>query len=208
MIHISENPMTLWTIQHEEAYQVLAKTGVLHANEQHLMFEEEYEWMAEQMKQKLGNPPKGVHYPMWAWYQWEGKRKRRDLRCGGYEKRGTPMVQITFEIEPEKVLLSDFDEWGRILNYGYLSVDEQDDGRFDAEVKVSGYQHCDLSELSIQEHTMLQLREKVIQSWQRVFDLQRHTPGWDYAPEEKSIQATFWELRMEQVRKVEHFLAK
>ncbi|WP_310603404.1 hypothetical protein [Anaerosporobacter sp.] len=27
-------------------------------------------------------------YDVWAWYQWEGKRKRRDIREGGHAKRG------------------------------------------------------------------------------------------------------------------------
>ena len=91
---------TLWTIQDEAAFEVFQKTGVLRADPNHLIFDGEfkdaYDWMASQMRQRIGPAPAGVQYPVWAWYQWEGKRKRMDLRQSGYAKRGTPMVQITF----------------------------------------------------------------------------------------------------------------
>jgi hypothetical protein len=38
----------------------------------------EYDWMVEQMRIRIGNPPPGVRYPVWAWHQWEGKRKKPD----------------------------------------------------------------------------------------------------------------------------------
>ena len=69
---------TLWTIQNEAAFDVFQKLGVLRANPSHLLFDGEfqnaYDWMTSPI-------------PVWAWYQWEGKRKRRDLRQSGYAKK-------------------------------------------------------------------------------------------------------------------------
>ena len=31
-----------------------------------------------EMKGKIGKPPEGVSYPVWAWYMWEGTRKKTD----------------------------------------------------------------------------------------------------------------------------------
>lgn len=49
--------MKLWTIQHEEAYQVMEKTGRLIASEEHIFscegFLPAYRWIAEQMKNKI-----------------------------------------------------------------------------------------------------------------------------------------------------------
>ena len=75
------------------------KTGTLTANKRHLFCEDDflfaYNWMVKKMKDKGLQPPVGVDYPIWAWYQWEGKRKRRDMRESGYEKRGEKIVQLT-----------------------------------------------------------------------------------------------------------------
>lgn len=183
----------LWTIQHEEAYREFERTGVLRASEEHLFCEDyyrfAYDWLSKQMEQRIGTPPENVRYPVWAWYQWEGKRKRRDLRYSGYAERGTPMVQITFEADPSSFLLSDFDSWLIVMAKQFLADNEAEwDSFYDAHPQTT--------------------QADVEPSWDRVFDIWRHTPGWDYEPERKSIQATLWQIEMSQVKKVEHFIAK
>lgn len=75
--------MLLWSIQHKRAYEKMEQTGILRADKNFIAtdwFEDSYLWMAEQMKKRIGEPPKGVIFPVWAWYQWEGMRKRPDMR--------------------------------------------------------------------------------------------------------------------------------
>lgn len=184
---------TLWTIQDEAAYEVFQETGVLRANSNHLIFDGEfqyaYDWMASQMHQRIGAAPNGLQYPVWAWYQWEGKRKRMDLRQSGYAKRGTPMVQITFEADTKDFLLSDFDLWHLVLSNHYIADNEQDWDDFyanDGDCRT----------------------DEIVKSWEKIFDLTRCTPGWDHEPDRQTVQATLWEVYMSQVRKVEHFIAK
>ena len=184
---------TLWTIQHIDAYKEMEKTGVLRANEQFLFCQDDmryaYDWIAQQMRTRIGEPPAGVEYPVWAWYQWEGKRKRRDLRHAGFAKRGTPMVQIEFAAEDKSSLLSDFDEWLGVLNNTYIADNQDDFDRF----YLPGLEES---------------QEEICASWEKVFDLERCTPNWDYPPERKSIQACVWEVRMSQVKKMQFFTAK
>ena len=183
----------LWTIQHEEAFSIFKKTGVLVANENFLFCQDDlvfaYDWMSQQMNARIGNPPKGVKYPIWAWYQWEGKRNRRDLRSSGYAKRGTPLVQITFEADADSFLLSDFDAWHNVLANQYVANDEADWDRFYGQ-------------------TSLPKQRDITQSWERIFDITHFSPNWDCTPEKKSIQATLWNIHISQVKKVEHFIAK
>lgn len=184
---------TLWTIQDEAAYEVFQETGVLRANPNHLLFDGEllhaYDWMAAQMHRRIGAAPDGVQYPVWAWYQWEGKRKRMDLRKSGYANRGTPMVQITLEADIKDFLLSDFDAWHIVLNQHYMADNEQDWDTFYA----NGGDHR---------------TDEIVKSWEKIFDLTRCTSGWDYAPDRQTVQATLWEIHISQVKKVEHFIAK
>ena len=183
----------LWTIQHIEAYHCLKETGILCANEEYLFCQDDlrfaYDWMVEQMRIKIGPPPVGVGYPIWAWYQWEGERKRRDLRFSGYAKRGTPMVQIEFEVEDRCILLSDFDGWHFVLNHSYLADNEEDFDSFYA---------------SKAENAQDQIRA----SWDKIFDLERYVPDWDCPKDEMSVQATLWQVHISQVKKVEFFNAK
>lgn len=184
---------TLWTIQNEAVFDLFQETGILRADPNHLIFDgdyhDAYDWMVYQMQQRIGPAPADVQYPVWAWYQWDGKRKRRDLRQSGYAKRGTPMVQITFEADTKDFLLSDFDAWHFVLANHYIADGEQDWEDFYAN---GGDRRTD----------------EVIASWDKVFDLNRYIPNWDSEPDRRTVQATLWEVRISQVKKVEHFIAK
>jgi len=189
------------------------KTGLLTASENHLFCEGDfkfaYDWMTEKMKKRKLMPPKGISYPVWAWYQWEGERKRRDMREGGHAKRGEKIVQLTIEIPDKDVLLSDFDLFHYVLNRWHLPIDEQDDTDFEEKYKSLGYTWHDLQNFNIQSQEMEYLREKITLSWGRIFELEHEDAGWLYGKKDKkSIQATFWELPLERVKKAEIFVAK
>ena len=185
--------LKLWTLQHEEAYRKMLETGTLRADSEHLFCGEElrhaYDWMAAEMKNRIGKAPEGVNYPVWAWHQWEGKKKRMDLRKAGYADRGTPMVQIEFEADADSVLLSDFDDWHHVLGHMYVADSEEELNHY---YSLSEAEKADL------------LKE----SWNKIFELNKHTPGWDSPPEQKSIQAVLWEITPSQIIMVEHFWAK
>lgn len=205
--------MILWTIQHYSAYENLQKTGALRANENYLFCEDSfrhaYDWMSEKMLSYGLTPPKGVRYPIWAWYQWEGKRKRRDMREGGYARCGEKIVQLTIEVDDHDVLLSDFDFFHYPLNRWYLPIEEKDNLEFEKRYESFGYSYQDLSNPDIQADAMKQLRNEIILSWDRMFLLKKEDNGWLYGKNEnKSMQATFWELRLDEVVKAEIFVAK
>lgn len=173
----------LWTIQHEAAYEQLCRTGVLIADNEYLLFSDQseaYEWMADQLSKRVGNPPNGIRFPVWAWYQWEGRRSRRDLRLAGYAERGTPMVQITFEAEADSFLLSDFDLWHSVLNEQYIPA------------------NADFSQAEDDPVSPDEIRA----SWSRIFDADRLSSA------SASIQAVLWQIKTDQIVKVEHFIAK
>lgn len=205
--------MKLWTIQGYGAYEKFLQTGNLTADENYLFGGEDmrfaYDWMAGKMKKQGIDPPKGINYPVWAWYQKDGKRKRRDLREWGYANRGEKMVQLTIEIDDKDVLLSDFNLFNSILNYWYLPEDEIDDETFEEEYTALGYEQIDFQNFNIQTQEMKDIRRKIVESWEKVFDLEKEDNNWLYGRNsDKSIQATFWKLKSEQVLKAEVFIAK
>ena len=177
--------MKLWTIQHRAAYEEMLQTGVLRANSAYIFdefFRDSYNWMVEQMKKRIGNPPEGVELPIWAWYQWEGNRKRPDMRHHGRSsEKGVPIVLLTVDVPDDQVLLSDFNYWHVVLNDGEV---------------IFPYD----------ENSVYSKKERQ-KSWENIFDYE-----CSFDDEELTIglstQATMWEIKAEWVLKVEHFITR
>lgn len=75
--------MRLWTIQPVEVWTKLVSDKVFHCDPEKsvlisdadatLSFKEPYDWIVRQMRQRIGEEPEGVKYPIWAWHtrNWE-----------------------------------------------------------------------------------------------------------------------------------------
>lgn len=205
--------MILWSIQDYHAYEKLMDTGILVANEDYV-FEKEYfapvyDWLYKQMVKSIGIPPPGVKYPIWAWYQWEGKRKKRDMRNSGYAERGKRIVRLTIDIDPQKVLLSDFDLYNYPLNFAYLGLTENEDLAFDRECQELGFTLYNIQDCTVQTDEMLVLRHKILKSWERIFNLALEPNEWAIQPmSTKSVQATMWYVRKSHLIKAEEFISR
>lgn len=188
--------MILWTIQPERVFRLIYKRGVYRCDLSKSGMEDfadpQYDWLVAQMKKRIGPPPEGVKYPVWAWHQWRKGRKKPDLRWERWYcwPRGAKFYRLEIEIHDDKVLLHDFDEWGIILNNGLLADSEEESDKLD---KI-------YDSLSPEEKN--EFRAK---NWERVFDL---TPvNNDWMTRGENIQATFWELRKEQIREATMFIS-
>ncbi|MBP3818551.1 MAG: DUF3841 domain-containing protein [Butyrivibrio sp.] len=187
--------MILWTIQEEAVYNIIEKTGVYHCDYAKSAFdfcEKQYRWLSEQMKKRIGEPPKGVDYPVWAWYKWEDVRKKPDLRHErwGNGFQGERFACMEIDIPEEKVLLSDFDEWSIVLLNGLISDTEDEDKQLEAIYEA------------LPDKKKWEMMSK---NWERVFNLSPLETEWKLRG--SSIQATFWELKKEQIRNVRFFEA-
>lgn len=176
--------MILWTIQSKKAYESLCENGVLIASKNHAIFEpafeSAYKWLADQMKIRIGVPPEGVIYPIWAWYQWEGKRKRPDMRSHNVtDTPGETIVLLTIDVPEDEVLLSDFDLWHFVLMGA-----------------------CIEDEISDREYS----KDEIIESWNKIFDYENPVCG--DGPLGLSTQATMWQVKKEWVKKAEFFKAR
>lgn len=200
--------MILWTVQGYDAWLRMQQTGVLRADADYVWkeFVPAYNWLVAQMEVCIGPRPPGVEYPIWAWYQYSGvRRKKPDLRSSGYLSKGERGVLIEFDIQDDLVLLSNFDMWHYVLNYWYLPTGEQDSADFDAELHAHGLSpHRTKPLLDPVYH------RRIVDSWNLIFDLD-WVDGEGFvscSKEEKAIQATFWELPICDVRSTRMFTAR
>lgn len=186
--------MILWTIQPIEIYEKLIETGEYKCDlEKSGMkdFQSAYDWLVEQMVSKIGEPPEGVKYPVWAWYK-DGKGIKPDLRHArfAYGRKDEKFACIEIEIPEYEVVLSDFDSWNIILNDGLLSETEDED-----EILEKTYE-------SLSEDEKKTMKPK---NWERMFDISPLDNDWVSRGE--YIQANFWVLKKEQIREVRFFTA-
>lgn len=96
--------MILWAIQPASIYYQIQREGYYHYdesrsedNESIYEFRMAYDWLAGEMCKRIGPPPKGVKYPVWAWYVHNSRRRKPDLRKGSF-------IQATFwELKAEQI---------------------------------------------------------------------------------------------------------
>lgn len=189
--------MRLWTVQPKELYEKLKAEKVLHCDPAlsklvtEYGFGPAYDWLAEQMKARIGQPPKGIIYPIWAWHTLDWRHQKPDLRRTEFRAYKGDQVCMEIEIPNDIVLLSNEDSWHIVLNNAYYSdyVNEQEAERTDAW----------FDSLPQKEQTAVKMK-----SWEKIFII---SPPYESVWEcrGKYVQATFWELRLEQVVDVRHF---
>ena len=190
--------MVLWTIQPSEVYAAIETEGIYRCDSRRVdmlesFFGESYRWLVKQMREKIGNPPDGVEYPVWAWYKRNGRRHRPDLRRTGFGTRGDKLVCMEIDIPDNQVVLSDFDAWHFVLNKIYL-----DDSTNETEWNANN--------AAFDALPPEQKQEAMEKSWNRIFDIEPVDNGW--ARRGFYVQATFWELRREQIKTIQPFTCR
>lgn len=204
--------MKLWSIQPLCWYEKLLSEGIIFGEEKEIEFIKDdvdfmnaYHWMISQMESKIGKRPFGNAYPIWAWFQYENiNRRKPDLRRSGFLEKGNRGVRIEFEKDEREILLSDFSLWHHPLNFWHIADDEAEDDRFDAFLKNENIDILNLNS----ENAPLHIKEKIENSWEKILDM-NYSPEYTALPfENKSIQATFWSLSLDEIKKIDYFIAR
>lgn len=188
--------MRLWTMQPVEILDIIEKEGVFRCNpelsEYGTDFSDAYSWLIQKMDEKIPRP-EGCVLPVWAWHTRYWKHKKPDLRNIGLGMKGEKSVCIEIEIPDEEVLLSDFDEWHFVLNDSWI-----DDSNCEEEWEKM---HDEFDALPFSEQERLKK-----ESWNKIFDITPFENDWRRNGE--FVQATFWEIKKENVKKVQFFTAR
>ncbi|HCU33102.1 MAG TPA: hypothetical protein DF364_04555 [Ruminococcaceae bacterium] len=187
--------MKLWSIQPKDIYDKIIKDGVYRCDEAYVDpdFKKAYDWLVDEMVRRIGPQPEGVRYPVWAIHTWYGKRKKPDFRSLRWEwgAGGEQYVCMEIDVPDSGVVLSDCDYWHSVLNDLPLT---KSDKEFDD--LANTYDPLPADEKK-------KYREN---SWLGIFSFE-NTGVDNWADSGKYVQATFWELRKEQIRKVSRFVS-
>ena len=91
-------------------------------------FKEPYKWLCRKMVDRIGAPPEGVEFPVWAWYRYGDNEDFSD-----WNSDGRKYVKITIKIDSSRVVLTDFNDWHCVLNNCPLIPESVPEEEFDAE---------------------------------------------------------------------------
>lgn len=187
--------MKLWTIQPYCVYELLQRNGVYRCDPKvndfldHKYIIAAYDWISNQMKKIIGIPDVSIKYPVWAWYVIEGKHKRPDMRKSCF-KVFEKSVLLEIEIPDEDVLLTDHDYWhmplNNSINYQANYIEPISDEEWYKEVEKE-----DKFYNSLNDNEKLLYKQK---SWEKIICTKHSSIQY--------IQATFWELKKDQIQKV------
>lgn len=191
--------MKLWTIQPIEILDIINSKGYFICDISKSDYYEDnnfikaYDWLNKEMCKRVGPPPNGVFYPVWAWYSRKGVHKKPDLRESAYAKKGTKCVCLEIEIDDSRVLLHDYDDWHFVLNDWYLfyPLNEEEYKKGNAYFENLPYYVKDI------------VKKK---SWENIFNLQKIDNSW--SKRGYYIQATFWVLFKKDIKNIVYFTAR
>ena len=193
--------MRLWTIQGIEIYEQLQRDRVAYCTKPAWSDDEKfmkaYLWMADEMRQRIGEPPiKEIKYPMWAWYQYNSAKSKKPPRSYLDIQEGVS-AYMEIEIPDNEVLLSDFCNWHNVLNQYPLVNWKRIDKETDLLEKEAG-KSLDFDDYPVE------IQKEIEKSWEAIFDLDRRDKEVGRTHKRnRSIQATFWMLKPENVISVE-----
>jgi len=189
--------MRLVTIQDKAAYDDLCATGVLRCKTELAewlsedCFKDAYDWLVRQMKKRIGEPPIGVSYPIWAWHSLDYKPAKVDLRRTEFNNYSGEHYILTVDIPDEQVLLSDEENWHFVLNNSFFGATRSETAFNEVEAWFDLLPH----------NEQVKVKEK---SWENIFDVTQFDSG--FHRQGCYVQATFWELRKEQIISERRFI--
>lgn len=204
-----KSKMTLWITQNIEWYNELLKKGTINGERKYINKNWEfslygYHWLMGKMDERIGKRPFAECYPVWAWYQYDTSTKRKpDLRSRGFLPKGKKGVRLEIAKKESDVLLSDFHLWSFPFSYrSYIGKNEEESVAFDKQLEEKGLDRERFGKLP------KNIRKEIIKSWDKVLDLDFDDPYHAYPKEKKTIQATFWTLSVDEIVKVDYFIAR
>jgi len=198
--------MRLWSIQEAIKLDEIRSTGKLICieNKYSLEWDNEYKWMGRQMNEKIGSPNNGNQYPIWAWYQYQdSKHMKPDLRKSVYLPSGTNGIRIEFEKDIESVLLSDFVLWHYPLGYkAIIANNEEECYAFALKLKALKLDKTKFKDLPDV------IQDEIEISWQKIFDMNFENEYYTRPRRDKKIQACCWDIKEDEIRKIDQFKAR
>jgi hypothetical protein len=176
----------LWTRQDKNILKDLEQNGTYRVKKEYIIQKNDnisdyylklYDWYISQAE-KIVSRPEGVTYPIWL-----------STSCEMMLQPAKDTVILEIEVEKQKVVITDFEKWGYVVNYWYVPLNKEDEEKHNSELKKNGIVDESSLYMSHKGNFYPMLRNKIIKSWDRIFQI---------SPTQNNItQVTLWEIKKE-----------
>lgn len=180
--------MNVWTRQDKKILDEIKKNKKYFCKEEYInkkmedfsgYYKNLYKWYSKRAEKIINKPCEDVKYPIWVSLD-------EEMRLQPVEGQ----VILKLSIDKERLVITDFEKWGYVVNYLYLPLNKDDYNEHKEELKK--YNIGDPTALVNGDLGNFYpiLKNKVINSWERLF--------MDY--ELSSVkQATLWQIKEEDI---------
>lgn len=199
VIDLNENKekVYLWTRQNEKSLDEIKKTGRYIVKKRYI--EEQfgdvsehylnaYKWLVE-ASSKIVPRPEGAEYPIWC--SISDKNRLRPIE-------GTICYKLI--VDKSKIVYFYGTKWDYVLNNIYIPKDSEDEKNYKEEMKKKGFNDAYSYINSKYEHFYPVERKKIIDSWDRIFQID----DWSIF----KVQANIWEIREDMIVDLEEYEEK
>ena len=181
--------VTLYTRQNDKTLAQLARDGRiinnrtyvrLHFGDMAEHYLQSYDWFTAEAAKRVKKPD-DVHASIWCSISAENCLKPIE---------GT--VVYVLEVPESEIIYFDEGKWDYVLNRIYLPADEADRAAYDAHLRALGIP----SRFDVMRYRAMypQEEQKIIESWQRVFTIDKWTIF--------NVCGNIWEIKQEWVKKI------
>lgn len=164
--------LLLHTVIDEDGYETLRATGLLRGDPSRSdpYFEEAYAFMRAEHARRVPGSTGGPL--LWAWARTTRKHLVDTVgdtaRC-----RERPQVLLTCRVPRQRVLLSEFVAWHDVLNRSLTVDDLPPEAQEEVDAFLEARDRDGLDQLPLAQWPPA-LRDRLLGSWQRIFDLRAH----------------------------------
>ena len=201
--------MRVWIRVSVEQFELLQKMGKLTADQTNPVETKDgamaYHWIGEELEKDVTRPA-DCRYPVTAWYQAAGKKFVKGVRKSAED---ATEVLLTLEIPEQELKLFD----GQLFHYveegRYIPMSPLDQQCYE---QALAHLHLEDDAQSLEAASMQRRQDNVAEclcrmvkdSWHSIFDTRREDGFLFGENSRKTIQAALWQVRMDQVRRVEY----
>lgn len=196
--------MKLWTYQHQKVAEVLLGGNVHRPEYEHSLactdqdvFEDSYNYMIYLMKTIVGdNSVKENSFPVWCWYSYNDMMEAPQFEEGWVLGDNTQPVIFELEVDPSRVLVTDFYLWSMVINNHCVFRDEELKS-FTCECNDGVT--CEACDYYVFEKNVTDEQRK--ETWKSVIIKEDEYQTY----QEDYLQATMWEIRPEDVISIQGY---
>lgn len=187
-----EKLVTLWTRQDIRSLELIRKNGIYRVKKEYIdeQFEDisehylnAYKWLVK-ASEKIVAKPEGVEYMVW---------------CSISDKNMLRPIENTvvykLKVPRDEIVYLDGAKWDYVLNHIYIPKDDEDERKYKDEMREKGFNDTFSLIKSKYAHFYPLERQKIINSWQRVFQID----DWNIF----TTQANIWEIRRDMIVEIE-----